>query len=197
VRFALIARIDQENQGKPRSERVSVRAACAALEVSSSGYYAWKTRAPSARERADQALTARLRALHERHKARYGLRRFDAMLRREDRRHSRRRLRRLARAAGIECVHPKARPKTTIGGTARTGLVDLIGRIFVPERPGEVVYGDITYIPTAAEGFVYLALFTDAASRRIVGWEVTDHMRTDLVTAALDAALTDLKPEIG
>jgi putative transposase len=197
VRFALIARIDQENQGKPRRDRISIRAACAALEVSSSGYYAWKSRTPSARARADQRLTARLEALHARYKERYGLRRLDAMLRREGRCHSRRRLRRLARAAGIECVHPKAKVKTTIGGTARTGLVDLIGRVFVPEHPGEVVYGDITHIPTAAEGFVYLALFTDAASRRIVGWEVADHMRTDLVTTALDAALTDLEPEIG
>lgn len=177
--------------------RVSIRAACAALGVSRSGYYAWKTRAPSARERADRQLTERLEALHERYKRRYGLRRLDAMLRREGRRHSIRRLRRLARATGIESIHPRARAKTTIGGAARTGLVDLVDRAFVPEGCGEVVYGDITYIPTAAEGFVYLALFTDAASRRIVGWEVADHMRTELVTAALDAALADLRPGVG
>jgi putative transposase len=197
VRFALIARIDQENQGRPRADRISIRTACATLEVSPSGYYAWRSRPPSIRKRADQDLTERLEAMHERYKGRYGLRRFDAMLRRQDRRHSRRRLRRLARSAGIACIHPKARAKTTIGGAARTGLVDLVDRVFVPEHPGEVIYGDITYIPTAREGFVYLALFTDGCSRRIVGWEVADHMRTDLVTTALGHALSDLQPEIG
>ncbi|MFC3492262.1 IS3 family transposase [Glycomyces rhizosphaerae] len=197
MRFALIERIDQEHQGRPRSERVAIRAACTALGVSHSGYYAWKRRAPSARERADQVRTERLRALHERYKQRYGLRRLDQMPRREGRHHSRRRLRRLARTVGIECVRPKPKAKTTIGGPARTGLVDLVGRVFVPDRPGEVVYGDITYIPTASEGFVHLALFTDGASRRIVGWEVADHMRTALVTTALDAALGDLRPEVG
>ena len=197
MRFALIARIDQENQGKPRADRVSIRAACAALNVSPSGYYAWKGRPSSDRERADRRLAERLEALHERYKRRYGLRRLDAMLRREGRRHSIRRLRRLARAAGIECMHPKARAKTTVGGAAREGLVDLIDRAFVPEAPGQVLYSDITYIPTEAEGFVYLVLFADACSRRIVGWEVADHMRTEMVTAALESAITDLRPEIG
>ncbi len=197
MRFALIERIDQENQGRPRSERVAIRAACTALGVSRSGYYAWKARPPSERERADRRLAERLEALHERYKRRYGLRRLDAMLRREDARHSIRRLRRLARAAGIECVHPKARAKTTIGGTTRTGLVDLVDRAFVPASPGQVLYSDITYIPTESEGVVYLVVFADACSRRIVGWEVADHMRTEMVTAALEAAIADLRPEIG
>lgn len=196
MRFAVIARIDQENQGKPRIERVSIRAACAALGVSPSGYYAWKTREPSAREAADRRLTERLAALHERHKRRYGLRRLDQLLRREGAHHSIRRLRRLARAAGIESVHPKARAKTTVPA-AGEGLVDLIDRAFVPESPGQVLYSDITYIPTQTEGFVYLVTFADACSRRIVGWEVADHMRTEMVTTALDTAIADLRPKIG
>ena len=196
MRFAVIARIDQENQGKPRIERVSIRAACAALGVSPSGYYAWKTREPSAREAADRRLTERLAALHERHKRRYGLRRLDQLLRREGAHHSIRRLRRLARAAGIESVHPKARAKTTVPA-AGEGLVDLIDRAFVPESPGQVLYSDITYIPTQTEGFVYLVTFADACSRRIVGWEVADHMRTEMVTTALDTAIATCAPKLG
>lgn len=197
VRFALIAAIDEDNQSKPRAERIAIRTACAALEVSPSGYYAWRARPPSARAESDAELTEQLKAIDERHHRRYGLRRLDQVLRRSGRRHGRRRLRRLARNAGLECVHPGAKAKTTIAGVARTGLVDLIGRVFVPAHPGEVLYSDITYIATETEGFVYLALLTDAASRRIVGWEIADHMRTELVTAALDAALTDLRPDLG
>lgn len=146
---------------------------------------------------ADAQLSKRLEMLHAQAKGRYGLRRLDAMLRREGRCHSRRRLRRLARAAGIACVHPPARIKTTVSGQARSGLVDLVERDFVPAEPGQVLYSDITYIPTAAEGFVYLVLFTDAASRRIVAWDVADHMRTSLVLNSFDAAVTDLRPDIG
>jgi len=197
VRFAFIAQVEDANQATPRSQRIPINRVCRLLGVSRSGYYAWRSRPVPARVASDADLTRRLAKLHQRHKRRYGLRRLDAMLRRGGRCHSRRRLRRLARAVGIWSVHPRARTTTTVQGAARAGLVDLVMRDFVPDASGQVVYSDITYIPTRAEGFVYLALFHDAHSRRIVGWDVAAHMRTSLVTGALAQTIADLQPEPG
>ncbi|WP_199037477.1 IS3 family transposase [Glycomyces salinus] len=130
------------------TERVSLRCACALLEVSPAGYYAWRDRPPSKREQADAELTAVVEETHAAKKRRYGIRRLTAELARQGRRHGERRLRRLARTAGLECVHPTSGPKTTVPGTEAEGLVDFIGREFVPEHPGEVLYTDITYIAT-------------------------------------------------
>lgn len=193
----MIAVIDEANQARSKSERVSLRRACALLGVSAGGYYAWKKRRPSQRQRQDAALSRRLIDCHQEAKGRYGIRRLDAALRRQGHHHSHRRLRRLARAAGLRCVHPASRANTTVAGGYRVGLVDLIDRDFVAEAPGQVLYTDITYIPTRAHGWVYLVVFTDAASRRIVSWNLATHMDTTLVTQALDRAISDLAPSPG
>lgn len=135
--------------------------------------------------------------VHEAKKSRYGIRRIRAELARRGRRHGEARVRRLARAQGLECVHPASGPKTTIPGGQCTGLVDFVGRDFVPGAPGQVLYTDITYIATEAEGWTYLVLFTDACSRRIVSWEAGTAMDTPFVLRALEKALGDLAPEPG
>lgn len=193
----MIAQIDEANQARPARERVSLRRACALLEVSASGYYAWRDRPPSQRQVEDAELSAVVKEVHAAKKRRYGIRRLTAHLRRQGRRHGERRIRRLARQAGLTCVHPASGPKTTVQGQVREGLVDLIGRDFVPDHPGEVLYTDITYIPTEEEGWVYLVLFTDACSRRIVSWEADTVMDTPFVLRAFGKALTDLAPEPG
>jgi putative transposase len=193
----LIAQIDAANQALPARERLSLRRACALLEVSASGYYAWKGRVPSKREADDTELAEVVKEAHAAKKRRYGIRRLRAHLARQGRRHGERRLRRLARSAGLTCVHPASGPKTTVPGAEREGLVDFIGRDFVPEHPGEVLYTDITYIATEEEGWTYLVLFTDGCSRRIVSWEVGTVMDTAFVLRAFEQALTDLAPEPG
>lgn len=193
----MIAQIDAANQARPASERVSLRRACALLQVSPSGYYTWRNRPPSAREVADAELAVEVKRVHQAKKRRYGIRRVRAQLAREGRRHGERRLRRLARAQGLACVHPASGPKTTVPGQEREGLVDFIGRDFVPEAPGEILYTDITYIATQEEGWTYLVLFTDACSRRIVSWEAGTVMDTPFVLRALEKALANLAPEPG
>src|SRR5690606_14620621 len=92
---------------------------------------------------------------------------------------------------------PASGPTTTVPGGAAEGLVDFIGRDFVPEHPGEVLYTDITYIATEEDGWTYLVLFTDGCSRRIVSWEAGTVMDTAFVLRAFDKALAGLAPEPG
>jgi putative transposase len=193
----LIAAIEDANQSRPHRERLSVRRACELMRVSYQGYYAWRRRGPSAREVEDAELTEVVKEVHAQKKRRYGIRRVTAELARRGLRHGERRIRRLARAAALACVHPPSGPKTTVPGAEREGLVDFIGRDFVPANPGEVLYTDITYIATESEGWTYLVLFTDACSRRIVSGEAGTVMDTPFVLRALEKALDDIAPEPG
>ena len=98
---------------------------------------------------------------------------------------SQRRVRRLARAAGVECVHPRPYVRTTLpDAQARDGLADLVDRDFRPAAADQLWVGDITYIHTFS-GFAYLATVIDLFSNKVIGWMVADHMRTDLVLDAL------------
>ena len=106
-------------------------------------------------------------------------------------------MRRLARAAGVECVHPRPYVRTTLpDAQAREGLVDLVDRDFRPPAADQLRAGDITYIHTFS-GFAYLATVIDLFSNKVIGWMVADHMRTDLVLDALDMALAARRPGIG
>jgi putative transposase len=197
VKFAFIAKVDEDNAGKPRRERVPVSLACEVLEVSRAGYYAWLKRVRSARAAEDKELTARIVAIDREHEGRYGIDRIHRELARRGHRHSPKRVRRLARAAGLRCVHPRPYKATTV--QARTnppGLVDLVDRAFVADGPDEIWYGDITYIHTIT-GWVYLATVIDGFSRKVIGWSVATHMRTELVIDALTMAITNRRPEPG
>jgi putative transposase len=128
---------------------------------------------------------------------RYGIDRVTADLARNGYRVSPKRVRRLARAAGLACVHPRPYKATTVQDPASArGLVDLVGRDFVPAARNELWYGDITYIYTMA-GWAYLATVIDGFSRKVVGWAVADHMREELVTEALVMAVRNREPGIG
>jgi putative transposase len=197
VRFAFIREEDERSAGRPRGERLPVSFMCAVLEVSRSGYYAWRKRLPSARATADGELTAEIVRIHKEHKRRYGIDRICRELARAGRRHSPRRVRRLARAAGLSCVHPRPYKATTRQDRARqAGLVDLAGRQFVPAGKDQLWYGDITYIKTMT-GWSYMATVIDGFSNKVIGWSVDTHMRQELVNIALQMAIKARRPGQG
>jgi transposase InsO family protein len=198
VRFAFIAEVAEEQRLMPAGVRFPIDFMCRALDVSRQGYYAWLSRPPSAREVEDAELAGRIRELHvDKHKNRAGIERITWDLAEEGTRTSERRVRRLARANGLKCVHPGPSARTTIrDSAARAGLVDLVDRDFTAPAPDQLWVGDITYIWTLS-GFCYLATLIDMYSNKVVGWAVADHMRTGLVLDALGSALAARNPGIG
>ena len=169
---------------------------CAQLGVSRSGFYAWRGRTPSQRVNADTALTEVIKAAYERLRGNPGVRRMHAELRTLGHRLSRKRVWRLMQAADLQGRHPRAWKRTTVPGEGPVPAPDLLGRDFTAERPDQRWCGDITYVKTWT-GWAYLATVIDLHSRAVVGWAIADHMRTDLVTDALDMALTHRRPEPG
>jgi putative transposase len=169
---------------------------CAHLGVSSSGYYAWRAAPVSAHARDDAALIEIMTALHARARGNPGVRRLRAELAAAGHRISHKRAHRLMRAAGLRGRHPKAWKRTTVPGDQPVPAPDLIGRVFTAEHPNTRWCGDITYVNTWT-GWAYLATVIDLYSRTVVGYAIDDHMRTSLVTDALDMALTARNPTPG
>jgi transposase InsO family protein len=161
---------------------------CDWLGVSRSGYYAWRTAVPSQRSKDDATLIEVMRHLHARARGNPGVRRLWADLAAAGYRVSKKRVWRLMKAAGLRGRHPKAWKKTTLPGEKPVSAPDLIGRAFYAEEPNTKWCGDITYVKTW-DGWAYVATVIDLYSRAIVGYAVAGHMRTELVTAALDMAL--------
>jgi putative transposase len=174
-----------------------VARACRLLKVSRAAYYQRRNGAPSPRRAADAALSARITGIHEESKGTYGSPRVHQVLRRDGSSCGKRRVARLMRAAGLEGRRKKRWRTTTIADPAAERARDLIGRDFAP-RPGTArrYAGDITYIMTW-EGWAYLATVIDLSSRKVVGWALSDHMRTELVGAALAMAFTTRRPAEG
>lgn len=159
------------------------------LGVSKAGYYAWVDRSPSARAKADAALLKRIRTVHVSSRETYGSPRIHAELRGAGKRHSRKRIARLMREAGlVGASHRRGGPVTTRRDNQARPAPDLVDRHFTADAPNRLWVGDITYVPTAA-GFVYLAVVLDAFSRRVVGWAMANHLRTELVLDALEMAV--------
>ena len=140
----------------------------------------------------------RITAEHKRSKGRYGAPRIHAELRRQGRRHSRKRVARLMRQAGLAGRAPKRWKKTTIPDPAAAARADAIRRDFTTDaaRINQRWCGDITYLATW-EGWLYLATVIDIASRRVVGFALADHLRTELVADALANAVAARDPEPG
>ena len=169
---------------------------CRKLEVSRSGYYDWRDRAPSKSNRENESLTQTIREIHERSRRTYGSARVHAELRTLGTRCSRKRVERLMREAGLQgCMRGKRRG-TTHRGRRSVAAQDLLKRNFRATQMDRVWVADITYIATA-EGFLYLAFILDVHSRRIVGWSMENHLGTELVVAALRMAVWRRKPAPG
>ncbi len=169
---------------------------CEQLEVSRSGYYAWRGAPPSARATLDELLTALIVSISQAARGNPGVRRVRAGLAAAGHRVSHKRVHRLMRAVDLQGRHPKAWKRTTIAGQEPVPAPDLIGRVFTAEEANTKWCGDITYIKTW-DGWAYLATVIDLHSRAVVGWAIDEHMRTDLVTDALDMALGNRRPAAG
>ena len=174
-----------------------VSVACRLLGVSRSGFHDWQTRSPSDRELTDAWLTEKIREIHIANRGVYGARRIHAELRMaHEVRVGKKRVARLMRQAGISGLVPKKRWRTTIRVPGVRVVDDLVQRQFQPGAPNVMWFTDITYLRTW-EGWLYLAAVQDAYSRRIVGWQMADHMRAELVVSALEMAVGQRRPEPG
>jgi putative transposase len=170
---------------------------CTRLEVSTSGYYAWRDRAPSPRAVADAALTERIRFIHERSRGTYGAPRVHAELLLDyGVRCGRKRITRLMRSAGLEGIHRRRRQGLTRRDPAAEPSDDLVERNFTPDGPDRLWVADITQ-QRCWDGWLYVAVVLDAFSRRIVGWSMADHLRTELVLDALNMAVAHRRPGPG
>jgi transposase InsO family protein len=175
----------------------SVVNACHLLEVSRAAYYQRKKAIPSARAVTDAELTERINAIHSESKGTYGSPRVHRALRKQGIGCGKRRVRRLMHQAGLEGRCKKRWRKTTVADPDAEQALDLIQRHFGPGAEVDRRYvGDITYLPTW-EGWAYLATVIDLSSRRVVGWALADHMRTELVSDALTMAFRNRSPEEG
>jgi putative transposase len=166
---------------------------CRLLEVSTSGYYAWRHRGPSARALEDAALTERIRGYHERSRGTYGAPRIHVDLVEEGIHVGRKRVARLMRAADLAGVSRRKGTRTTMRRSDARPAPDLVERDFTASGPDRLWVADITYVPTWA-GFLFLAVVLDAFSRRVVGWAMATHLKTQLVLDALEMALGQRKP---
>jgi putative transposase len=167
------------------------------MGVSSSGFYAWRTRPPSARAQADAALTTQIQTIHTASRGTYGAPRIQAELADAHARHcGRKRVARLMRAAGLAGVCRRRGVRTTQRGELEAPAADAVHRAFSASAPNRLWVADITYLPTW-QGFLYLAVVLDAFSRKVVGWAMAPHMRAELVLDALEMALWNRQPQPG
>jgi putative transposase len=179
------------------AEGHSIKRCCELLEVSRAAFYQRRKHEPSARALADAELLELIREIHDTSDGTYGSPRVHHELRKRDVACGRRRVRRLMRGARLEGRAKKRWRKTTIPNPEMEWAKDLIQREFGPCTEIDRRYvGDITYINTW-EGWAYLATVIDLGSRRVVGWALADHMRTELIIDALDMAFITRQPAPG
>ena len=166
---------------------------CRLLGVSASGYYAWFDRAPCARAQADAQLLARIKDIHKRSRHTYGMPRVHAELTEQGVHVGGKRVARLMRTAGLQGVSRRKWVCTTVRDRDTRPAPDLVQRHFGAQAPDALWVADITYIATWA-GFLYLAVVLDAFSRRVVGWAMENHLRSELVLQALEMAYGQRRP---
>ena len=160
-------------------------AMCRVLGLSPSGYYDWLKRPPSRRARRDEDLEERIGAIRTESGETYGRPRIHAALKAEGERVGQKRVGRLMGGLGLQGVTRRRwRTATTRRDAEARPAPDLVRRDFSASGPDELWVADITYVPTWA-GWLYLAVVLDVWSRRVVGWAMATHMRTELVEAAL------------
>jgi putative transposase len=174
----------------------SVPLLCRVLGVSRSGYYAWKRRPPSERARFDAVLQEKIATIHRNSRATYGAPRVHAELRALGIRCAKKRVARLMRGAGLRGCLRGRRMRTTHRKALRQAAPDLVNRNFGAEEPDRLWVADITYV-RSGESFLYLAFILDAYSRKIVGWSMATHLRSELVFDALRMAIARRKPAPG
>jgi len=173
-----------------------VRVMCRVLKVSTSGYYAYLERGPSTRQREDEKLKVHIGAIHVRSRGTYGRARVMQQLLREDVEVGKQRVARLMGEMGLQGLPRKRFRRTTDSSHARPVAPNVLDRNFEAERPNQFWVTDITFIWTR-EGWLYLAAIIELFSRRVVGWAMQPHMRTELALEALHMALGRCLPDVG
>jgi len=170
---------------------------CRVLDAGRSGFYAWKDRAPSQRDRDDAALVVKIRALHRGPRRSYGSPRIHAELVDDHVKVGQKRIARLMRQEGLQGRSGRRKaPRTTVPSTVPVTIPDLVQRRFVADAPDQLWVTDITYVRTW-EGWLYVAAIVDVFSRKIVGWAMAEHMRVELPLAALAMAVARRRPPRG
>jgi putative transposase len=180
-----------------RRDDYPVRQMCTILGVSPAGYYAWRRRSESGRRLANRALLSEIVRIHRDSGGRYGSPRVHAVLRAQGRGVSRGRIERLMHHHGIRAIMMRPRRVRTTDSHHDLPIApNLLERNFTAPAPNRIWLADITYIPTG-EGWMYLAAVMDLFSRKIVGWAMRDHLRTELPLTALVMALQRQRPDAG
>jgi transposase InsO family protein len=171
---------------------------CETLGVSRSAYYAWRRNERGSRRREDSRLQPMIRSIFREHRRRYGARRIAKELSARSAVCSRRRVGRLMRQLGLVAIQPRSfKPRTTDSRHTLGYSPNLLVDAPPPDGENQVWVGDITYVPLLDGHFLYLALLMDLFSRRIVGWDLQDHLREPLVLTALRAAIALRQPPPG
>jgi putative transposase len=161
---------------------------CRVLQVAPSTYYAYRSRPPSARSVSDATTTVKIAQVHKDNYGVYGARKVHAQLVRENHPVARCTVERLMRTAGLRGISRAKGPRTTKAGTGPDHRPDLVKRKFAATAPDQLWVADITYIRTFA-GWVYAAFVIDVFARRVVGWQLSTSLRTDLALDALEMGI--------
>jgi transposase InsO family protein len=168
-----------------------VKILCAVCQVSASGYYDWAVRlaaGPRPTEVAETDLVERIRLVHAESRGRYGEPRVTEQLARDGMVVNHKRVERLMAREGLQGRCGRRKMRTTVADPTKVPAADLVRRQFNRDELDQLWVGDATYIPTD-EGWLFLATVIDACSRRLLGWSITDHLRTELCLDALSAAV--------
>jgi putative transposase len=175
----------------------SISQLCRVLGVSRVGFYAWRTRPPSARALRDAELERLIATVFDESRQTYGAPRVHAELQARGVRVGKKRIARLMRQLELEGISPRSKSRrTTTPDPAVSPAPDLVERRFVAERPDELWLADITYLPTY-EGWLFLAVVMDVCSRKIVGWAMREDLKSELVIDALRMAVARRRPKPG
>ena len=167
---------------------------CEVLNVSSSGYYGWKTRPPSQRSQTDQYLVTEIKSIHIASRENYGTIKTQKALESKGIYCGRHRVARLRRINGIQSRRRKRFKVTTISKNTQWIAPNRLNRHFQVTKPDKVWVGDVTFIPTR-NGWLYLAIILDLYSRKVIGWAMSERNNKQLVISALDMALRMRKPQ--
>jgi len=166
---------------------------CRVLQVSKSGYYAWRQRKPCTRNQENQILSQKIQQIHQNSRGTYGSPRIHAALGAKGFQVGRQRVVRLMAKLGIS-VRPRRKFRVTTDSEHPLPIAEnLLGRDFTTPEPDRTWVADLTYIWTS-EGWLYLAVIIDLFSRRVVGWSMAEHLHTEVVLSALEAALGQRQP---
>jgi putative transposase len=186
-KYAFIAAEYARNEAEGVADAPTLTQLLSWLDVSKSGFYEWRDRAPSPTENRRERLKAKILEQFEKFDGTYGYRRIHAELVRAGEQVGDELVRQLMRELGLVTIQPRPFRTTTIRGQIEPDVPDLVQRDFTAERPGMKLVSDITYIHTW-QGWLYLVTVIDCFNKEVIGYAMADHMRTELVTDALTMA---------